>query len=100
MSDSQRLPLDASGKKCWAMKDFTFHGRRYARGDRFDWRKLSCSVRQAQRLYDNRFITSGDIELKDEPVKPKVASKSKAAAPSPEPAQEQPEGESQEDSAE
>lgn len=87
MSD-QRLPLDASGKKCWAMKDFTFHGKRYRRGDRFNWRQLSCSARQAQRLWDNRFITSGDVELKDEPEAPKKR-KARSAAPASETTQEQ-----------
>lgn len=59
MADT-RLPLDLSGKATQAMRAFTFGGRRYEPGDRFPWRQLSCSVRKAQQLHDNRFITSGD----------------------------------------
>lgn len=72
MAADQRLPLDLSGKNCRAMKKFTFHGRHYNVGDRFNWRQLSCSIRKAKLLFNGRFITSGEQKpevVKTEPAK-------------------------------
>lgn len=94
-----RLPFDLSGQQCYAMRDFTFHGQRFAQGDRFPWRQLSCSIRKAQQLWDLRFITSNPPAPVEEPKKGKkvgggvktkpVKTQPTSSEPVPEPAQEQ-----------
>jgi hypothetical protein len=86
MAADNRLPLDMSGKQTRARKVFVFHGRRYVAGDRFPWRQLSCSVRKARQLHDDRFITSGDFlpdvtEPKQEVAQPLAEPKKEAAKP-------------------
>lgn len=44
------------GAKWLARRDFRFHGRPFARGDEFLWRKLSCSERKLHQLWDNGFV--------------------------------------------
>lgn len=55
MPREERQPFTATGEYV-ARKQFRFHGKPYAPGDSFPWRKLSCSVRKLQQLYDQRFI--------------------------------------------
>lgn len=88
MSDN-RVPLDLSGKQCFAMRDFAFAGKRYSRGDRFPWRQLSCSIRKARQLFDNRLISSGveEAPVKEAPKLVKIKPVKKVAEPK-EPAQE------------
>lgn len=43
-------------EKTIARKDFRFHGKAYARGDEFPWRKLSCSERRVILLIDAGFV--------------------------------------------
>ena len=51
----KRPPFDARGSYV-ARKAFRFHGRTYAPGAEFPWRRLSCSARKLLQLYDNGFL--------------------------------------------
>lgn len=71
-----------------ARKAFRFHGRAYAPGQPFPWRKLSCSERKLATLINNRFVISED-EFEDSAKKAEAkaerreAAKTAVAAPKP-----------------
>lgn len=52
---SKRQPFDEGGSFV-ARKTFRFHGRTFARGAEFPWKRLSCSARKLFQLYDNGFL--------------------------------------------
>jgi len=90
MKTALREPF-STGAKAVVAKPFTFGGRTYAAGDSFPWRKLSCSVRKAQQLWENRLIS---CETTSKAIAPKSDSKAK---PMTKPAKEETADESQTD---
>lgn len=69
----ERHPFN-TGDKFFAARAFKFHGRNYAVGDVFPWRKLSCSLRKLRTLHDGKFIDCGERGYSD-PVKEEAAAK-------------------------
>ena len=61
----ERHPFN-SGEKFFAGKSFKFHGKNYAIGDPFPWRKLSCSLRKLRTLHDGKYIDCGERGYRDE----------------------------------
>lgn len=61
MANQVRRPFTPGGKFV-ASKDFRFGGRRYAKGDEFPWRQLSCSVRRLRLLYEGRLVNNEYID--------------------------------------
>jgi hypothetical protein len=61
MSKMMRQPFTPGGKFI-ASKNFRFHGRDYARGDEFPWRRLSCSIRKLRQLYEGRYLNNEYVD--------------------------------------
>ena len=61
-------------KPTFARRTFTANGHRYASGDRFDWSRLSVSVRKAKQMFDSGHIGHQENAvapaLKPQPVEP------------------------------
>lgn len=53
---SKRLPFDSS-KQFISSKPFRFAGRNFSANDPFPWRKIGCSIRKLQQMYDMRKIS-------------------------------------------
>jgi hypothetical protein len=65
---SKRQPFDEGGSFV-ARKTFRFHGRTFARGAEFPWKRLSCSARKLFQLYDNGFLVlASELEPQAEPA--------------------------------
>lgn len=66
-----------------ARKSFRFHGRTYAPGAEFPWRRLSCSGRKLHQLYDNGFLSlasAGDEEPESQSEQPSQSERRRIAA--------------------
>tara|TARA_R110002153_G_scaffold32088_3_gene97323 strand:- start:153 stop:557 length:405 start_codon:yes stop_codon:yes gene_type:complete len=61
-------------KPTFARRTFTANGHRYASGDRFDWSRLSVSMRKAKQMFDSGHIGHHDKSVeptpKAQPVEP------------------------------
>ena len=69
---SKRQPFDEGGSFV-ARKTFRFHGRTFARGAEFPWKRLSCSARKLFQLYDNGFLVlASELEPPAEPASPEA----------------------------
>ena len=59
-------------KPTFARRTFTANGHRYASGDRFDWSRLSVSVRKAKQMFDSGHIghheKAAEVTPKAQPV--------------------------------
>ena len=60
MAQAVRQPFNAKGKFVAGAKGLRFHGKTYAPGDNFPWRKLSCSERKLRQLHERRLVEYSD----------------------------------------
>ena len=71
MTRHSRAPFDPS-KPFVARRSFTFNGRRFATGDPFPWRRLSCSVRKLRDLHGGNFVAIDEKKPKQKAKAAKV----------------------------
>lgn len=65
-----RTPFSSTGEYV-AIRNFVFHGHKFAPGDVFNWKQLSCSVQQLHRLYRAMLINVKDDDFVPEVEEPK-----------------------------
>jgi hypothetical protein len=63
MSKTERAPFAHNGLFV-AAKNFRFNGHVFERDANFPWRKISCSVRRLEQLYNSRYINYDPAYLK------------------------------------
>lgn len=78
MSRYDRTPFNPVGKYV-ARRGFTFNGKTYATGQKFDYGHIACSLRKLKHLYDSGFLLLDDDKKYDAPKAAKKPAKKKKA---------------------